>query len=849
MYYSENDEKTNELLTKYMVADKLKTSVGLNVSDKDTNNILYFEWKTIKNDSIRNKELYEFNDMTKIFIRPHFDIDYKWNELNNEQADSIKELAIYKIKDYFNVSVNDIAISQNHRNDKCSFHMVITNIMTTMDSLSKWANDCKDDLLIDHFDLSIYRKGLNKWRMLNTIKRVNNSTDLVGFKKDSSHNDIDYLITYTNPSTMKIVIYKSNKQNNNNNHNNHINNINNNVHNENSDNINNNDTINEDEIIEKLSLVKESQVDNYNDTIKFIWSCVSTKSSKIIDKCRDICKLNKKYYEDESWFDNIVNSYDDSHNFTIGTALLYAKEANINKFIKITNKYKGFDNDEQKIFEQVIDTNYDHAIAKLFCKLFPNNILFYQGDTYYFKDGYWTFIDDNYHSIKRLLSNEYYKIFLNKLTELQSKLTTLDNKSNDYNITKYRINNINKICYKLQTNHSKEAIIKEIFVASSHSDVQFDNKSNLLNFKNGTLDLSTNVFYNHNPLDYLTKIIPYDYEPTKYSSEIKNEFINKVSSIFPTKEELDYVLWRIAKCYHGSNFFQEAIFWIGEGRNGKGILSDLAADAFGTYHNSMNVSYMTSYDKHPNGPNAELLKLKGCRFVIINESDTTQPINSIKFKSLTGNDIISVRDLFKKATQFVKFKPQFTPLFLTNSVPTFTKMDDAVLSRLCYINFPFYFGNIGDNKFNSSNPKHKIRNNNLLNELKNNINVFIHVLLDYYFNNKTMDKPLNISNYHNKVGLETNTVISFCMDVLEEKKNNKVGIFELYKLYKESSNYDNISLRLFSDRIMNFYSTKITDKRVRINNRLQYAILDYKLKDYNDTVKDILDDCLISDEE
>ncbi len=836
MYYnnndSNNDNEYKDLFMRYKVADKLQTSIGLNVSDKNKDKILSFNWDIIKNDSIKNTELYEFNDMTKIFIRPHFDIDYEWKSINYKLANDIKENAISKILDHFNIDINDISIAQNHRNDKCSFHFVITNLMTTMESLSKWVEEFKQELLIDHFDLSIYRNGFNKWRMLNTIKRINkkknndsiNENDLLIFKKETKHDDIDFLITYTNPDIMKLVIYINEILDDEHN----LNDIRSNTYSDYKSNLN------ENEIIEILNLINSNQVDNYNDTIKFIWSCVSSKSNIIINKCRDICKLNKKYYDDETWFDSIVEIYDINSNITISSALNMAKESNPNQFKLITQKYKSSNSEEYKLLYDAINTNYDYAIAKYYCFKYPNNILVYKGNTYYYKKGFWKFIDDNNYSIKKVLATEFYDIFnklLNKKFIESSKIknSELEDDKNRLKELKIQINNLNKICYKLQTSGSKEAIIKEIYIASSHDNIVFDEHKHLLNFNNGTLNLNTKEFYKHNPFDYITKIIPYDYNPSKYTNTNKEEFINKISSIFPSREELNYLLWRISYCFYGGNQLQESVFWIGEGRNGKGILSDLVSTVFGTYFNVLTISYMTTYDKNSNAPNAELLKLKGCRLVVINEADNTSPLNTIKFKSLTGNDTISARDLHSKSTQFEYFKPQFTPFILTNSSPTFTKLDDAVIARLSIINFPFYFGTIGDGKYDHNNPNHKIRNNNLFNELLINIDVFLHILLDYYFGNK-IDKPISVNEYQKKLLLEINTVASFCIDNLEDSENSRVGVSDLYDLYKNSNyNLNNMSPKAFTDKIKSIFASNFTDKRLKINYKVQYVLNNKKL--------------------
>lgn len=826
MYYSQNSEEYQNLLKTYKIAENLQVCIGLDTSiNTKSNRLLNLNWNDIKNNIIiDNENLYEANMMDQIFIRPHFDIDFKWNAFNQKLADDVLELAIYKIMDHFDISKNDISIAQNHRDEKCSFHLVLTNIMTTMESMIKWKEDFKTELTIDSFDFSIYRAKQNKWRMVNSKKICPKTNNIIADKiqKLSNHNYIDYLITYTDPSIMKIAIYNNEEYAKNNNDlstNSAINTI------FNADNL--------DEILEKLSLIPASMVDNYNDTITFIWSCVSTNSNEIINKCREICKLNPKYNDDPTWFDTIVSSYDINNKITIGTALYMAKKANPEQFKLIGNKYY-LKNEEQKLIYKAIKNNFDYDIANYFNFKFPNNILSYKTDIFIYDNGKWKYMDDNNYKLKRILATDFYDIFENKLNDLINKLkyyNELEDKKDEnikYKIKNYKnlISNVDKICSKLKHTTGKESIIKELYICTSHDNIIFDSNEYYLNFLNGTLNLQTKEFMKHNPIHYITKQIPFNYEPNKFNNIEKLNLFNKLLSFFPTKEELDYVLWRISKCFQGKNLFQQGIYWIGDGRNGKGIMIDLVSRIFGDYFETLNISYITNYDKNPNVPNAELLKLKGCRLVSLNEPDIKKPINSTKFKSLTGDDYISARDLYKNSNQFIKFKPQFTLFFLTNSQPTFTNLDEATISRLCIVNFPYYFGKENDGKYDSSNPLHKPRNDNLASELRNDLEVLLSILLYYYYINN-IPVPECISQFQKNMILEMNPISLFCNEYIEnDLSGGRIGISDLFEKYKVSSFYTTSveTQKYFTEKIKNIFKDYISDKRYTINNIKQYVL-------------------------
>ena len=120
-------------------------------------------------------DIYEYNDSNKIFIRPFFDIDYKWNKYDENLRNRIKDAAVRMICYYFICDEKDIAICHDIKNNKCSLHLNIINIYTTMFHLKMWATKHKGELksffksndnetFTDkiEFDVSVYKIGYFK---------------------------------------------------------------------------------------------------------------------------------------------------------------------------------------------------------------------------------------------------------------------------------------------------------------------------------------------------------------------------------------------------------------------------------------------------------------------------------------------------------------------------------------------------------------------------------------------------------------------------------------------------------------------------------------------------------------
>jgi len=72
-------------------------------------------------------------------------------------------------------------------------------------------------------------------------------------------------------------------------------------------------------------------------------------------------------------------------------------------------------------------------------------------------------------------------------------------------------------------------------------------------------------------VDFSNQPIMFVEYPDKTNTDTFN-FINKLSSVFNSIDELNYILWKISKCFKGINEFKEFNFFIGNGFNEKNIL-------------------------------------------------------------------------------------------------------------------------------------------------------------------------------------------------------------------------------------------------------------------------------------
>lgn len=184
-------------------------------------------------------EIYELNDMNEIFIKPHFEVDYKWSEINHKKRDEIIMDCCIIIVEHFDCDFNDICILYDEKPSKCSLHFNICNQYTTMNDLVRFKKEhcnlfekvengekligIKDengDFIAGYFDPAIYRTGQNKWRTIYATKVDENKKPLTnGLQKIEfldlnieEKDDYEYLITYTEPY-MKRWTYKEELEN------------------------------------------------------------------------------------------------------------------------------------------------------------------------------------------------------------------------------------------------------------------------------------------------------------------------------------------------------------------------------------------------------------------------------------------------------------------------------------------------------------------------------------------------------------------------------------------------------------------------------------------------------------
>ena len=211
---------------------------------------------------------------------------------------------------------------------------------------------------------------------------------------------------------------------------------------------------------------------------------------------------------------------------------------------------------------------------------------------------------------------------------------------------------------------------------------KLDQRHELLNCPNGTVDLRTGEVKPHSRADLITRVSAVEY----VSGATHDLWANTVERFIPDPDVRLYVQKLIGYSLTGySSEKAFPIFW-GGGNNGKGsIFETIAKCVLGSdYAVTMNPDGILSSDKKEAQDRVNV-QFMGRRLVVVEETADGDMLNSKAVKSLSsGGDTLAARLLFKEA---VNFAPTHSIMLMTNAEPRIDCFDVAMKSRIKFIHF------------------------------------------------------------------------------------------------------------------------------------------------------------------
>ena len=324
------------------------------------------------------------------------------------------------------------------------------------------------------------------------------------------------------------------------------------------------------------------------------------------------------------------------------------------------------------------------------CVSIKNNIWFK------FHHHRWVEIDSGT-TLRKAISTELRDIYHAKMAAIEATFSTMNEQDQNNDAGKALKKKLVKMCdisMRLVSTNDKKNIMteaKELFHDPLFIE-KLDTNPYLLCFENGVVDFKEKIFRRGYPEDYISKSTCIDYIPVDGTRDAKtvaeiNDFMCK---LFPRPSLREYMWDHLASMLLGTAGNQTFHMYIGEGRNGKSVLTTLIDEMMGEYKGVLPLSAITQDRTKVGGTSAELAELKGVRYAVIMEPSKKDAIMEGPLKQLTsGVDPIQCRAPYSAKTLI--YYPQFKLVLCSNVRMEVKSQDFGTWRRIREVPFESLF--------------------------------------------------------------------------------------------------------------------------------------------------------------
>jgi P4 family phage/plasmid primase-like protien len=297
------------------------------------------------------------------------------------------------------------------------------------------------------------------------------------------------------------------------------------------------------------------------------------------------------------------------------------------------------------------------------------------------------------------LSKQIARVFFDKMTTMQVEMKDRglldcsgEGKTDcgfcEYCQVEKQRSGLNTMHMKLKTTKFKDNVMREcreLFFDEEFTK-KIDSNKDLIAFNNGVLDLTNFEFRDGKPEDYLSFSTGIDYDPARkyYDYDTWPAVDTFMKQVLPDKVVREYFLKHLATNLVGGNTAQKFHILTGSGSNGKSMIMNLTSTALGDYACTVPISLFTQKRKGSGNAAPEVIRLKGRRFVTMQEPDESIALNTGLMKEITSGEKMYARDLFKSGTEF-EVQAKFH--LACNDKPKINTTDGGTWRRLVVINF------------------------------------------------------------------------------------------------------------------------------------------------------------------
>src|SRR3989304_390085 len=225
--------------------------------------------------------------------------------------------------------------------------------------------------------------------------------------------------------------------------------------------------------------------------------------------------------------------------------------------------------------------------------------------------------------------------------------------------------------------HLLELAKSEIEITASPE--LFESDPFLFNCTKGTLDLRSGTLRPHRKEDFITKLSPAEYD---YSAKCPQwtAFLNKIMN--GDKALIKFLQRMVGYMLSGDTSEQCLFIFFGTGANGKSTLINILKRIVGEY--AMQSPAETFLAKKTGGIPNDIARLVGARLGTVGHTDLQKRLAEGLIKSITGNDTVAVRFLYK---EYFECRLILKLIIVTNHKPRVIGQDLAIWRRIRLIPF------------------------------------------------------------------------------------------------------------------------------------------------------------------
>lgn len=263
---------------------------------------------------------------------------------------------------------------------------------------------------------------------------------------------------------------------------------------------------------------------------------------------------------------------------------------------------------------------------------------------------------------------------------------------------------VDKALGEFSTAQRVKAITTLIETRSQRSDVVFD-RSPVWNFVNGTLELETGTFRDHNPNDYCSMQANYPYNPGA-TYHAWSRFIDDITAGDPRAAELLQLI--PGYVFEPTNKYEKIFVLTGAGGNGKSKYLTILRQLFGESH----VSHLKPRDLLKD---FKLIHLKDSFVNIAGEIKSNFGEVEEAMKSVASGD---PQIACYKSKDFVNFVPRTKLIYACNGQLASGDTSDGLTRRLIIVDFKVSFVDNPD----PSDPYQRQKNVDILDDITSELN-------------------------------------------------------------------------------------------------------------------------------